>query len=438
MNPGAVGNIARIPELNRRILFTFGMLAVYRIGCAVPTPGIDPIEIRRYFEQSGEGGVFGLLNLFTGGAFEQLSIFSLGIMPYVSASIILQLLTVVIPKLEELKKEGEEGRRVITRWTRYGTVVLAFIQGMLMATALEGGALGANTVLDPGWAFRFSTVITLTAGTSFIMWLGEQINERGIGNGISLVIFAGIVTSIPSALARVWDMVRTDQLAPISVILLFAFMVAVVGVIVYCERAQRRIPIQYARRVVGKRQLAGGMTYFPLRLNTSGVIPPIFASSLLVLPFQIAQWSGTPGLEDFANDWLGFSTWGYNLVYVALIVFFAYFYTGVMLNPDDIADNVRKNGGYIPGIRPGKRTAEYIQKVMNRITLVGAIYLAAVCVLPNLLQAEFAVPFIFGGTALLIVVGVAMDTVGQVEAHLVAHNYDSFIQGARMRGRGGR
>jgi len=438
VNPGSVGNITRIPELNRRILFTFGMLAVYRIGCAVPTPGIDPVEIRRYFEQSGGGGVFGLLNLFTGGAFEQLSIFSLGIMPYVSSSIILQLLSVVIPKLDELRKEGEEGRRVITRWTRYGTVVLAVIQGMLMATALENGALGANTVLDPGWAFRFSTIITLTAGTSFIMWLGEQINERGIGNGISLVIFAGIVTSIPGALARVWDMVRTDQLSPIAVILLIAFMVGVVGVIVYFERAQRRIPIQYARRVVGRRQLAGGMSYFPLRLNTSGVIPPIFASSLLVLPLQIAQWSGLESLADFTNDWLGWSTWGYNLVYVALIVFFAYFYTGVMLNPDDVADNVRKNGGFIPGIRPGKRTAEYIQKVMNRITLVGALYLAAVCVLPNMLQSEFAVPFIFGGTALLIVVGVAMDTVGQVEAHLVAHNYDSFVQGARMRGRGGR
>ncbi len=438
MTTGAVGNIARIPELNRRILFTFGMLAVYRIGCAVPTPGIDPVEIRRYFEQSSDGGMFGLLNLFTGGAFEQLSIFSLGIMPYVSASIILQLLTVVIPKLEELKKEGDEGRRVITRWTRYGTVILAVVQGMLMATALEGGALGANTVLEPGWAFRFSTILTLTAGTSFIMWLGEQINERGIGNGISLVIFAGIVTSIPSALARVWDMVRTDQLAPISVILLFAFMVAVVGVIVYFERAQRRIPIQYARRVVGRRQLAGGMTYFPLRLNTSGVIPPIFASSLLVLPIQIAQWTGMESIGDFVNDYFGFSTWGHNLTYVALIIFFAYFYTGVMLNPDDVAENVKKNGGYIPGIRPGKRTAEYIQRVMNRITAVGALYLAAICVLPNMLQSQFAVPFIFGGTALLIVVGVAMDTVGQVEAHLVAHNYDSFVQGARLRGRGGR
>jgi preprotein translocase subunit SecY len=414
------------------------MLAVYRVGCAVPTPGIDPNEIRNYFDQSGDGGVFGLMNLFSGGAFEQLSVFALGIMPYVSSSIILQLLSVVIPKLDELRKEGEEGRRVITRWTRYGTVALAIVQGLLMATALESGALGANTVLDPGWAFRITTVITLTSGTAFIMWLGEQINERGIGNGISLIIFAGIVTSIPAALSNVWDMVRTDQLPPLALLLLAAFMVLVVGVIVYFERAQRRIPIQYARRVVGRRQLAGGMTYFPLRLNTSGVIPPIFASSLLLLPLQISQWSGQEGIADFVNDYLGWGTWGHNFLYVGLILFFAYFYTGVMLDPDDVAENVRKNGGYIPGIRPGKRTAEYIQRVLNRITLIGASYLAAVCILPNLLQSEVGVPFLFGGTALLIVVGVAMDTVGQVEAHLVAHNYDTFVQGARLRGRGGR
>ncbi len=438
MNTGSIGNITRIPELNRRILFTFAMLAVYRVGCAVPTPGIDPNEIRNYFDQSGDGGVFGLMNLFSGGAFEQLSVFALGIMPYVSSSIILQLLSVVIPKLDELRKEGEEGRRVITRWTRYGTVALAIVQGLLMATALESGALGANTVLEPGWAFRITTVITLTSGTAFIMWLGEQINERGIGNGISLIIFAGIVTSIPSALSKVWDMVRTDQLPPLALLLLAAFMVLVVGVIVYFERAQRRIPIQYARRVVGRRQLAGGMTYFPLRLNTSGVIPPIFASSLLVLPLQISQWSGQEGIADFVNDYLGWGTWGHNLIYVALILFFAYFYTGVMLDPDDVAENVRKNGGYIPGIRPGKRTAEYIQRVLNRITLIGATYLAGVCILPNLLQSQAGVPFVFGGTALLIVVGVAMDTVGQVEAHLVAHNYDTFVQGARLRGRGGR
>ncbi len=437
MNPGAVQNIGRVPELYRRILFTFGMLSVYRLGCAVPTPGIDPDEVRRFFEETG-GGLFGLINLFTGGAFEQLSIFALGIMPYISASIILQLLTVVIPKLEELKKEGEEGRRVITRYTRYGTVLLAIVQGFMMATALEQGAFGQNAVLQPGWGFRIMAVITLTAGTSFIMWLGEQINERGIGNGISLVIFAGIVVSIPSASSQLFDLVRTDQMTPIGAILLLLFMVGVVAVIVYVERSQRRIPIQYARRVVGRKQVAGGTTYFPLRLNTSGVIPPIFASSLLLLPLQISAWGGVEWLSDFVNDNLGFTGPVYNVTYVVLIMFFAYFYTGVLINPDDVAENIKKNGGYIPGIRPGKRTAEYILRVLNRITLLGACYLAAVCVLPNLLAAQLAVPFLFGGTALLICVGVAMDTVGQIEAHLVTRNYDSFVQGARIRGRGGR
>ncbi|MCP4003786.1 MAG: preprotein translocase subunit SecY [bacterium] len=435
MNPGAVGNIAKIPELNRRILFTFGMLAVYRLGCAIPTPGIDPAEIRRFFEETG-GGLFGIINLFTGGAFESLSIFALGIMPYISASIILQLLTAVVPKLEELKKEGEEGRRVITRYTRYGTVLLATVQGFLMATALEGGAFGANTVIEPGMAFRLMAVVTFTSGTAFIMWLGEQINERGIGNGISLIIFTGIVVSLPSGVMKVWDMVRTDQLTPVAVLLLLAFMLAVIAVIVYFERSQRRIPIQYARRVVGRQQVAGGMSYFPLRLNTAGVIPPIFASSLLLLPLQVSQWGGVEAIGDFVDDYLAFNTVSYNLIYVALIMFFAYFYTGIMINPDDVADNIKKNGGYIPGIRPGKRTAEYIQRVLDRITLVGAFYLAAVCVLPNFLSAQLAIPFFFGGTSLLICVGVAMDTVAQVEAHLVSRNYDTFVQGARLRGRG--
>ncbi len=436
MNPSSVANIARIPELNRRILFTFGMLAIYRIGCAVPTPGIDPNAVQEFFQSTG-GGLFGLVNLFSGGAFERLSIFALGIMPYISASIILQLLTVVIPRLEELKKEGEEGRRVITRYTRYGTVVLAVLQGLLMATALEGGAFGPNTVLEPGWSFRLLAVLTLAAGTSFIMWLGEQINERGIGNGISLIIFAGIVVSIPSAITALINLVQTDQMTPLGALLLLAFMVAIVAGIVYMERAQRRIPIQYARRVVGRRQVSGGMTYFPLRLNTSGVIPPIFASSLLLLPLQVASWSNLQWMSDFVSDNLSFDSVAYNFVYVTLIVFFAYFYTGVMINPDDVAENIKKNGGYIPGIRPGKRTAEYIGKVLSRITLLGAIYLAAVCVLPNLLAVRFAVPFLFGGTALLIVVSVAMDTAGQVEAHLVARNYDTFVQGARIRGRRG-
>ncbi len=435
MNPSAVGNITRIPELNRRILFTFGMLAVYRLGCAVPTPGIDPDALSQFFEEAG-GGVFGLINMFSGGAFEQLSIFALGIMPYISASIILQLLTVVVPKLEELKKEGEEGRRTITRYTRYGTVGLAIVQGLLLATALENGSFGASTVLEPGWSFRIMTVITLTAGTAFIMWLGEQINERGIGNGISLIIFAGIVVAMPSAASNLLRMVRTEQIAPVAGLLLMVFMVAVVAIIVFFERSQRRIPIQYARRVAGRREVAGGMAYFPLRLNSAGVIPPIFASSLLFLPQQISQFSGSPVLDDFFNDYLAFGSHTYNLVYAAMVIFFAYFYTGIMINPDDVADNIKRGGGYIPGIRPGKRTAEYIERVLNRITAVGALYLAVVCVLPNYLITYAHVPFYFGGTALLICVGVAMDTVGQIEAHLVARNYDSFAQGARIRGRG--
>jgi preprotein translocase subunit SecY len=357
-------------------------------------------------------------------------------MPYVSASIILQLLTVVVPKLDELRKEGEEGRRTITRYTRYGTIGLAIVQGMLLATGLENGAFGQNTVVDPGWSFRLMTVLTLTSGTAFIMWLGEQITERGIGNGISLIIFAGIVVAMPSAAGNLLDLIRTDQIPPIGGILLLVFMVAVVAAIVFFERSQRRIPIQYARRVVGRREMAGGISYFPLRLNSAGVIPPIFASSLLLLPQQISQYSGSLAVEDFVNDYLAFGSWPYNVVYALMIIFFAYFYTGIQFNPDDVAENIKKGGGYIPGIRPGKKTAEYIERVMNRITLIGALYLAVVCVLPNFLITEFRVPFYFGGTALLIVVGVAMDTVSQIEAHLVARNYASFASGVRIRGRG--
>jgi preprotein translocase subunit SecY len=437
VNPGTVQNLTRIPELNRRILFTFGMLAVYRVGCAIPTPGVDPAQIRRFFEEQG-AGIFGLFNLFSGGALEQLSIFALGIMPYISASIILQLLTTVIPRLDELRKEGESGRRVITRYTRYGTVMLALVQGFLMAFALENGAFGPRAVIEPGWGFRLMAVITLTSGTSFIMWLGEQVSERGIGNGISLVIFAGIVVAIPSALSNLFTLLRTDQMTIIGAILLMAFMVGVVGAIVFFERSQRRVPIQYARRVVGRRIFGGGMTYFPLRINTSGVIPPIFASSLMMLPLQVSQWSDSPAVRAFIDDNLSFQSFGYNAIYVGLIIFFAYFYTGVMIDPTDVADNIKKNGGYIPGIRPGKRTAEYIARVLDRITLVGALYLSVVCLLPVLLSARFSVPFFFGGTALLIVVGVGLDTVGQIEAHLVSRNYETLMQGARVRGRAGR
>ena len=436
MNPAVVSNIARIPELQRRIFFTFAMLAVYRLGCAIPTPGVDRVAVKRFFEEGG--GIFGLFNLFSGGALENLSIFALGIMPYISASIILQLLTVVVPKLEELKKEGEEGRRVITRYTRYGTVVLAVVQGLLMATAMEQGAFGPGTVIEPGWAFRLMGVVTLTAGTCFIMWLGEQITERGIGNGISLIIFAGIIIRLPSAGKNLVDLVRTDQMSPIEAVLLVGFIVGVVAFVVFCERAQRRIPIQYARRVVGNKVFGGGMTYFPLRINTAGVIPPIFASSLLILPLQVAQWTDLDAVRDFITDYLSFGGIGYNTVYIAMIMFFAFFYTGIMINPDDVADNIKKNGGYIPGIRPGKRTAEYIDRVLSRITFVGAVYLSAVCVLPTILAVEFGVPFFFGGTALLIVVGVGMDTASQIEAHLVSRNYETLMQGVRIRGRGGR
>ncbi len=435
MNPSAVQSMTRIPELNRRILFAFAMLAVYRMGCAIPTPGIDPEVVSQAFE--GGGGVFGLLNLFTGGALEQASIFALGIMPYITASIIFQLLTVVIPALEELKKEGEQGRRVITRYTRYATVVLALFQGMLMATGFEQNVFGVNAVTDPGWTFRLMTMLTLASGTAFIMWLGEQINERGIGNGISLIIFAGIVVRIPGAIQQLFTMVNTGLMTPIKLVLVLVFMVAVLAFIVWFERGQRRIPIQYARRVVGNRVLSGGMTYFPLRLNTSGVIPPIFATSLMVLPLQIAQWGDFTGMDAFISDYLSFGGVNYNLVFVTMIIFFAYFYTGVLIDPDDVAENIKKNGGYIPGIRPGKRTADYILRVLNRITLIGALYLAAVCVLPSMLAAQADVPFLYGGTALLIVVGVGMDTAGQIEAHLVARNYETFAQGTRIRGRRG-
>jgi preprotein translocase subunit SecY len=345
---------------------------------------------------------------------------------------------VVIPRLAELKKEGEEGRRVITRYTRYLTVCLALLQSFMMAAGLESGLFGARAVVDPGWQFRLMAMITLTSGTAFIMWLGEQITERGIGNGISLVIFSGIIVRLPGAIASMWDMYVTGQMEPVVLLVLVALMLGIMGAIVHVERSQRRIPIQYARRVVGRQVVGGGMSYFPLRLNVSGVIPPIFASSLLLLPAQVSNWTSSPMISDFMSDYFAPNGILYNAVYVGLIVFFAYFYTGVMIDPDDVADNIKKNGGYIPGIRPGKRTANYIDRVLTRTTAIGGAYLALVCVIPVILATRFDVPFYFGGTALLIVVGVAMDTVGQIEAHLVSRNYETFVQGVRIRGRGGR
>ena len=427
----AVQNIGRIEELRKRILFTAAMLAVYRVGCIVVTPGINGNVIRQFFE-SMSGTMFGLLNVFSGGAMESLSIFALGIMPYISASIIFQLLTVVIPTLERLKKEGSEGQKRITQWTRYATIALALFQSFLMSIALESGQFGSGAVLEPGWGFRVTTMITLTSGTAFIMWLGEQVTERGIGNGISLIIFSGIIVGLPSGISNVIDLVRTDQFSILEVIFLGAVIVAAIAFVVYVERGQRRIPIQHARRGA---TAASGMSYFPLRVNSAGVIPPIFASSLLMFPLTIRQYTENPTIQRFIDDWMNPSSWTYNFVYVGLIIFFCFFYTAIVINPDDVSENIKRSGGYIPGVRPGRKTAEYIDAVLSRLTLVGSIYVAAICVLPVWLSTQMGVPFYFGGTALLIIVSVAMDTVGQIESHLVSRKYEGFSSTGRVRGR---
>ena len=431
---GGVQNIGRITELRQRILFTFAMLAVYRVGAFVVTPGIDPDVVGRFFEQL-EGTVFGLFNLFSGGALEQLSIFSLGIMPYISASIILQLLTVVIPQLEQIKKEGEQGRKKLNQYTRYATVGLAIFQGLLIATALESGQFGEGAVLNGGWGFRLMCMITLTTGTCFLMWLGEQITERGIGNGISMIIFASIIIGLPGAMTQLFQLVRTDQFSLVQVLFLLLFAVAVIGLVVVVERGQRRIPIQHARRVVGRRVQQGGMSYFPLRVNTAGVIPAIFASSLLMFPLTIGQFTDSPGVQQFIDQYLDPASVVYQFFYISLIIFFCYFYTAIMIDPVDVADNIKRSGAFIPGIRPGKKTAEHIDRVLTRVTLIGALYMSAVCVLPTLLAVRADVPFYFGGTALLIVVGVGLDTMAQIEAHLVSRQYEGFAEGTRIRGR---
>jgi len=428
-------NAGRIPELRRRLLFTFGMLAVYRAVVAIPTPGIDARALSAFFEQMRDS-VLGLVNLFSGGALSQFSIAALGIMPYISASIILQLMTVVIPHLERLSKEGEVGRRKITQYTRYGTVVLAIVQGLFISMGLEKlqAPGGAAVVYEPGWSFRVMTVITLASGTAFLMWLGEQISERGIGNGISMIIFAGIVANFPSAAITTTQFVREGQMGILTLAALAAVMVGIVGVIIFCERAQRRIPVQYAKRVVGRRMYGGQSSHLPLKLNTAGVIPPIFASSLLVFPATIAQFVDHPWAR-MAGEWLTRGQGLYNVLFVALIIFFSYFYTAVTFNTSDVAENMKKFGGFIPGIRPGQRTAEYIDRVLSRITLVGALYVAAICVLPTVLIRQFNVPFYFGGTALLIVVGVALDTVAQIETHMLTRSYQGFMRRGRLRGR---
>jgi preprotein translocase subunit SecY len=434
---GGVQNIGKITELRQRILFTFAMLAVYRLGVFIVTPGINAEVIKSFFEQMA-GTMFGLFSMFSGGALEQLSIFSLGIMPYISASIILQLLTVVIPHLDALKKEGEQGRKKINQYTRYGTIGLSMFQSFLIAMALENGSFGEGAVISPGWGFRLMCMVTLTTGTAFIMWLGEQITERGIGNGISMIIFTSIIVAIPSGLGQLVQLIRTDQFTLLGTFLLMVFGAGVIAFVVVVERGQRRIPVQHARRVVGKRVQQGGMSYFPLRVNTAGVIPAIFASSLLMFPLTIGQFTDSPQIQGFIDVYLNPGSIPYQLVYIVLIIFFCYFYTAIMIDPKDVAENIKKSGAYIPGIRPGKKTAEHIDRILTRITLIGALYMSAVCVLPTLLAVRYGVPFYFGGTALLIVVGVGLDTIGQIEAHLVSRQYEGFASGARTRGRIGR
>jgi preprotein translocase subunit SecY len=463
-------NIFAVPDLRKRVLFTLGLLAVYRVGHVIPLPGIDPQALAQFMEQASRNSMFGLYDMFSGGNLSRITIFALGIMPYISASIILQLLAVVSPYLERLSKEGELGRRKITQYTRYGTILLSVVQSLGIAIWLESfGAGGAGggipLVYHPGWGFRLFTVLTLTTGSGFIMWLGEQITERGIGNGMSLIIYAGIVVNFPGAVMTTVGQMSTGQLGLASIAVLIVAMVFIVGAIIFIERGHRRVTVQYAKRVVGRRMYGGSSTHIPLKVNTGGVIPVIFASSIIAFPVTIAGMlpgaqSGT-GLVAVVLDQMRYGMPLYNLAYVAGIIFFAYFYTAIIFNPDDVAENMRKYGGFIPGIRPGKRTAEYIDTILTRITLAGAIYLALVAILPEFLMTGFKVSpipligerldailprfvtegmgiqFYFGGTSLLIVVGVAMDTVQQVESQLIMRHYDGFMKKTRIRGRRG-
>jgi preprotein translocase subunit SecY len=461
----ALANLFRIEDLRKRVLFTLALLAVYRIGAHIPTPGINSELLNQIFAQA-QGTALGIFDLFSGGNFRRLTIFALGIMPYITSSIILQLMTVVFPYLERLQKEGELGRRKITQYTRYLTIVLSVIQSLSTASLLQSQSLnGASVVYHPGWGFKLMTVLTLTTGSAFIMWLGEQISERGIGNGMSLIIFVGIVVGLPRAMVDLWEKSRTQAwgvFTPMAIILLLVLMVAVVAFIVLVEQGQRRIPVQYAKRVVGRRVMGGQSTYLPLRVNSGGVIPPIFASSLLAFPATLGLLLGSRWA--FVKDFADKVKWGeplYTLLYVTLILLFAFFYVGIVFNPTELADNMRKNGGFIPGIRPGRNTSEYVSRILKRLTLIGAVYLALVCLLPEWMIAGIhlnhlptwlggswfdrnfpqwilnglGVNFYFGGTSLLIVVGVAMDTVQQLEAQLVMRNYEGFARKGRIRGR---
>jgi len=427
-----IRKVFNIPELRNRILFTLGMLAVYRIGAHIPTPGINQDELAKFLQKEG-GALLGFLDIFSGGALSRMTIFALGIMPYISASIILQLLTVVIPHLTKLAKEGERGRKKIIQYTRFGTIGIGLIQAFGIAVGLEGMNKGVF-VQAPGWGFRLMTILTLTTGTAFLMWLGEQITERGIGNGISLIIFAGIVARLPAGIVETYQLFEVGQLSGIALLSLTVLMILVIAAIVFLETGRRKIPVQYAKRVVGRRVFGGQSTRIPLKINTAGVIPPIFASSIIAFPATIAGFITIAWVRNIGTM-LAPGSVTYTVLYVSLIVFFCYFYTAVVLNPVDIADNMKKYGGFIPGIRPGQRTSDYIYRVLNRVTFAGSLYLAVVCVIPEILIYKLGVPFYFGGTSLLITVGVGLDTAQQMESHMLMRNYEGFLSKGPMRGR---
>lgn len=429
--------IWQMEDLRKRVLFTLGMLGIYRLGIFVPAPGIDRVVLGQFFQQQEGNTLFGLYDMFTGGALEQFSVFTLGIMPYITASIIMQLLTVMVPALERIQKEGQTGRNRITQYTRYLTIVIACVQGSAMAAGLETMRVGAQSVvIEPGWGFRMMTVLTVTAGSCFIMWLGEQISERGIGNGSSIIISTGILARVPASAANLLTLVNLGELNLMWATLLLCAMFLVICGIVFIERGQRRIPIQYAKRVLGRRVYEGQTTHLPLKINTSGVVPPIFASSLLMLPATVSTFANNAFLEWLVGAFYP-GRWLYNLSFAGLIIFFSFFYTAVTFNPVDVAENLKKQGGYIPRIRPGNETAEYLDRLLTRLTSGGAIYLSAICILPTLFVTQLNVPFQFGGTGLLILVGVTLDTVAQIEAHLMTRHYDGLVgpKGQRVKGR---
>ena len=429
---GAEG-IVKIPELRKKITFTLIVMAIYRLGVHIPTPGVDGEALKAAFANM-QGTIFGWFNLFSGGALEKFSIFALGIMPYISASIIFQLLTVMVPFLADLQKEGDQGRKKITQYTRYATVFLCFVQGFGIASTLQAYTTPQPVVLDPGFAFKLMTTITLTGGTMFLVWLGEQISERGIGNGTSMIIFAGIAARIPQGISSAISLVRTGELSVGKLLLVAALIIGTFYVIIFVERASRRIPVHYAKRVVGRKIYGGQNTHIPVKLNTSGVIPPIFASSLLMFPATIGTFVAA-GLIQKISSWLAPGGWLYEILFVGLIFFFSYFYTAVVFKTEDVAENLKKYGGFIPGIRPGENTIRYIDYVLTRLTLGGAVYISLICVLPTIMTQSLKVPFMFGGTSVLILVGVALDTVAQIETFMLSRNYEGFMKHARVKGR---